>query len=140
MKLTFNPKDKNAVTMDIEEALTWLKKNKPLLRIRAIETYSGIPESTLKKVLGAGKALPDRWHIPLSFFVAAIVKIKPTDIDAALTWLSQWQDFLRIMAIEVEAGIPSSSLKRVLTGVAPLAQHWHESLIKVIDELVKVPE
>lgn len=49
--------------------IVWLKKNKELLSIAAIEKFSGVPETSLLKAINGSQKFPKKWEYKLSEFI-----------------------------------------------------------------------
>jgi hypothetical protein len=56
--------------------LSWIKKNKQFLSIRAIEESIKMPHDTLQKAVLNKQILPKKWMKPLEDWVKNFVKIK----------------------------------------------------------------
>lgn len=54
--------------------INWLRKNKTILSIRAIEKELGMPDSTLIKAVNKVQNLPKKWKEPLREFVTELQK------------------------------------------------------------------
>lgn len=52
--------------------IDWVKKNKSVLSIRAIEKELGMPDSTLIKAVNGAQNLPRKWEQPLQEFVTEL--------------------------------------------------------------------
>lgn len=60
----------------IEKPLTidWVKTNKEILSIRAIEKAIKCPTDTLQKAVNGSQSLPKKWHEPLQQYLTGLIK------------------------------------------------------------------
>lgn len=54
--------------------LDWIKKNKKVLKIRAINTDLGMPDSTLQKAVDGSQKLSTKWEDKLNDYVKKLRK------------------------------------------------------------------
>jgi hypothetical protein len=55
--------------------INWLKKNKDVLSIRAIEKKIECPTDTLQKAVNGSQNLPKKWIEPLTKFYNNLIKL-----------------------------------------------------------------